>query len=55
MELINSKDNEVKFQAIWALGNIAVDSAAMRDCVLSSGVLPPLCEAAKYGQTISKF
>ena len=55
MELINSKDIEVKIQTIWALGNIAGDSAAMRDSVLSCGVLPSLCEVAKYSQTISKF
>jgi hypothetical protein len=30
------------FKAVWALGNIAGDSAKCRDYVLETGALPPL-------------
>jgi len=29
-------------QAIWALGNIAGDGAALRDLVIIKGIIPPL-------------
>lgn len=37
--LLSSPSNEVCEQAIWALGNIAGESVAMRDVILGHGVL----------------
>jgi|Transcript_82506 hypothetical protein len=42
VQLLSSNSDEVKEQAVWALGNIAGDSAKCRDFVLSLGVLEPL-------------
>ena len=36
------KINSLKFQAVWALGNVAGDSPRCRDLVLSHGALVPL-------------
>jgi hypothetical protein len=40
-------------QAVWALGNIAGDSPACRDMVLSQGALPPLLEQLCEGNKTS--
>jgi importin subunit alpha-6/7 len=40
--LETSHNNDVQEQVVWALGNIAGDSAMCRDEVLDSGILPPL-------------
>ena len=40
-------------QAVWALGNIAGDSAQCRDLVLESGALAPLLEQLKDNTKLS--
>jgi hypothetical protein len=40
-------------QAVWALGNIAGDSAKCRDLVLEHGALPPLLEQLKDNTKLS--
>lgn len=42
IELLSSTQDDVKEQAVWALGNIAGDGPPCRDIVLSLGVLDPL-------------
>ncbi|GLE04237.1 hypothetical protein PINS_up013148 [Pythium insidiosum] len=41
-ELLLSTNDDVCDQAVWALGNIAGDSAVFRDFVLNSGAMVPL-------------
>ena len=41
-ELLSSPSDDVREQAVWALGNIAGDSVKMRDEVLNHNVLTPL-------------
>ncbi len=40
--LLSSPNGDVREQAVWALGNIAGDSAALRDEVLNHNALMPL-------------
>jgi importin subunit alpha-1 len=42
VQLLNSPNDDVREQAVWALGNIAGDSAKLRDLVLSHNALSPL-------------
>eukprot|EP01083_Nonionella_stella_P206948 752256_1 len=42
VELLKSPDEEVREQAVWALGNIAGDAPDCRDLVLNSGAMQPL-------------
>jgi hypothetical protein len=42
VELLNSPSDDVREQSIWALGNIAGDSARCRDYILGLGVVDPL-------------
>jgi len=42
VELLNSPNDDVREQAVWALGNIAGDSAKFRDEVLNHNALIPL-------------
>ncbi|XP_041971320.1 importin subunit alpha-7 [Aricia agestis] len=42
--LVGGASDDVREQAVWALGNIAGDSPRFRDAVLAAGVLPPLLE-----------
>ena len=44
MQLLQSSNNDVKKQAVWALSNIAGNSVECRDAVLHAGTLPPLLE-----------
>ena len=43
-QLLNSPSAEVREQCAWCLGNVAGDSAALRDIVLSSGAMQPLIQ-----------
>ena len=42
VQLLNSPNDDVREQAVWALGNIAGDSAKLRDLVLQAEALMPL-------------
>merc|ERR1712087_943497 len=42
VELLSSPNEDVREQAVWALGNIAGDSPNFRDLVLQSGGLHPI-------------
>merc|ERR1719384_681133 len=42
VELLSSPDEDVREQAVWALGNIAGDCPSFRDLVLQSGGLNPI-------------
>ncbi|XP_020267163.1 importin subunit alpha-4-like [Asparagus officinalis] len=42
VELLNSSSDDVREQAVWALGNVAGDSPRCRDLVLGHGALMPL-------------
>jgi importin subunit alpha-1 len=44
VHLLSSPNEEVREQAVWALGNIAGDSAAYRDYVLANKIMPPLLQ-----------
>lgn len=47
VQLLQSPSDDVREQAVWALGNIAGDSPRCRDLVLSMNALPPLLEQAR--------
>jgi len=47
VSLLQSPNDSVREQAVWALGNIAGDSPACRDLVLSAGALDPLLREAQ--------
>ncbi|KAI3968640.1 hypothetical protein MKX01_028790 [Papaver californicum] len=42
VQILSSRNTDVREQAVWALGNIAGDSPSCRDYVLSQGALVPL-------------
>ncbi|WCJ23265.1 Importin subunit alpha [Euphorbia peplus] len=42
VQLLGSGNDDVREQAVWALGNVAGDSPSCRDLVLSNGALMPL-------------
>ncbi|TVU22411.1 hypothetical protein EJB05_32105 [Eragrostis curvula] len=42
VQLLGSASDDVREQAVWALGNVAGDSPKCRDLVLASGALMPL-------------
>ena len=42
IKLVDSTNEECAETAIWALGNIAGDSAAYRDLVIKNGALKPI-------------
>jgi len=50
---LSSQHDDVKEQAVWALGNIAGDSPKCRDYVLKLGVLPPLLKLISDSPKIS--
>src|SRR5690606_4494642 len=50
VRLLHSSDAETIEQAVWALGNIAGDSAECRNLVLQHGVLEPLLQAIRVAQ-----
>lgn len=47
VELLLSPNDDVREQAVWALGNIAGDSPNFRDLVLQSGGLNPICNVLR--------
>lgn len=47
VQLLHSPIDDVREQAVWALGNIAGDSPRCRDLVLQHGALAPLMEQLK--------
>jgi importin subunit alpha-6/7 len=53
VQLLNSSVDDVREQAVWALGNIAGDSPACRDLVLNHGALIPLMEQLKTDTKMS--
>lgn len=53
VSLLNSPSDDVREQAVWALGNIAGDSPKCRDYVLQHNSLPPLLEQLKEGSKVS--
>ena len=54
-QLLSSPDPEVREQCAWCLGNIAGDSAPLRDVVLSSGAMQPLLQNIAQPATKSLF
>jgi len=42
VRLLGLSDNELKEQAVWALGNIAGDNPKFRDFVIQSGIVHPI-------------
>lgn len=44
IQLLSSHNEELRDQAVWAIGNIAGDSPEFRDYVLQQGVLHPLLQ-----------
>ncbi len=53
VQLLSSPNDDVREQAVWALGNIAGDSPKCRDLVLAANALPPLLDQLKEGSKIS--
>ena len=53
VQLLKSSNDDVREQAVWALGNIAGDSPETRDLVLSHQVLPSLLEQLNPKSKIS--
>mmetsp|Transcript_46 Transcript_46/g.142 ORF Transcript_46/g.142 Transcript_46/m.142 type:complete len:515 (+) Transcript_46:145-1689(+) len=53
IELLESPNNNVKEQSIWALGNITGDSPENRDLVLKAGILFPLIRELNLPNRIS--
>eukprot|EP00053_Salpingoeca_punica_P018791 m.186134 g.186134 ORF g.186134 m.186134 type:complete len:537 (-) comp17506_c0_seq2:470-2080(-) len=51
IRLLRSQNEEVREQAVWALGNIAGDGPALRDYVLSIGMMQPLLELIHYPES----
>ena len=44
VKLLESKSDEVKEQAVWALGNMVGDGPEIRDLVLSHGAMPKMLQ-----------
>jgi importin subunit alpha-1 len=53
VQLLNSPNDDVREQAVWALGNIAGDSPQCRDFVLQHGALAPLLQQLNESSKIS--
>lgn len=53
VDLLRSPSDDVKEQAVWALGNIAGDSPNFRDLVLQSGGLHPIMQVLTEADKIS--
>lgn len=53
VQLLSSPIDDVREQAVWALGNIAGDSPTCRDLVLQHNALIPLLEQLKDTSKVS--
>lgn len=53
VQLLSSPVDDVREQAVWALGNIAGDSPRCRDLVLAQGALLPLLEQLNDNSKLS--
>ena len=53
VRLLSSPSDDVREQAVWALGNVAGASPACRDLVLNSGAMPPLLLQLTEGSKLS--
>mmetsp|Transcript_23799 Transcript_23799/g.75423 ORF Transcript_23799/g.75423 Transcript_23799/m.75423 type:complete len:539 (-) Transcript_23799:269-1885(-) len=53
VELLGSPNDDVREQAVWALGNIAGDSPNFRDLVLQSGGLQPVMTVLSTSEKVS--
>jgi importin subunit alpha-6/7 len=53
VRLLNSPNDDVCKQALWALGNIAGDSLPFRDLVLQAGAMQPLLDQLKQNSKVS--
>ena len=53
VQLLQSPNDNVREQAVWALGNIAGDSPTCRDLVLKSEALGPLLQQFREDSKIS--
>jgi HEAT repeat protein len=53
VQLLSSPSDDVREQAVWALGNIAGDSPKCRDLVLEAAALLPLLEQLKVNSKLS--
>lgn len=53
VELLRSPNDDVREQAVWALGNIAGDSPNFRDLVLQSGGLQPIMQVLTSTDKVS--
>lgn len=46
--------DDVRDQAVWALGNVAGDSPRCRDAVLAAGALPPLIQCVRACAAVAR-
>merc|ERR1712151_1431898 len=53
VELLRSPNDDVREQAVWALGNIAGDPPNFRDLVLQSGGLSPVMNVLRESEKTS--
>ncbi|GKV01421.1 hypothetical protein SLEP1_g13975 [Rubroshorea leprosula] len=53
VQLLSSNSDDVREQAVWALGNVAGDSPTCRDLVLGCGALMPLLAQLNEGSKLS--
>lgn len=55
VRLLSSPNIEVQEQSVWALGNICGDGPALRDMVLSCGILAPLLSLLQRPTKVSRI
>jgi len=53
ISLLSSPSDDVREQAVWALGNIAGDSPECRDLVIESNILDPLLQLCKHDSKLT--
>jgi hypothetical protein len=53
VRLLSSPNDDVREQAVWALGNVAGDSPPCRDLVLAAGAMGPLLAQLHQGSKVS--